>query len=114
MNLVAHRGKIYRVGGMQPRNRPGDPQDVRSVADVARFDPARRQWEALPPLPSPRSSHDVVMLGDRMMVVGGWWLKGKEGTDWPDTGRPGPLRIRSGVDADPPAIQASRPDSRCA
>jgi hypothetical protein len=85
MNLLAHRGRIYRVGGMQPRNKPGEPQDVRSVADVSRFDPATRQWEALPPLPSPRSSHDVVAVGDRLIVVGGWSLKGKDGTDWPES-----------------------------
>ena len=47
LNLAAHGGKIYRVGGMQPLNKPGEPQDIRSVADVARFDPATGKWEAL-------------------------------------------------------------------
>ena len=58
MNLAAHRGQIYRVGGMQPHNQPGEPQDVRSVADVARFDPAIGRWDMLPPLPAPPSSTD--------------------------------------------------------
>ena len=85
MNLAAHEGKIYRVGGMQPQNKPGEPQDIRSVADVARFDPAIGKWEALPPLQVPRSSHDVVVVGNTLVVVGGWTLKGKEKTEWPDS-----------------------------
>jgi hypothetical protein len=85
MNLAAHGGKIYRVGGMQPQNKPGEPQDIRSVADVARFDPATGKWEALPPLPVARSSHDVVVVGNTLVVVGGWTLKGKEKTEWPDS-----------------------------
>ena len=85
MNLVAHGGKVYRIGGMQPRNKPGEPQDIHSVNDVARFDPATGKWEALPPLPVPRSSHDVVVIGNTLIVVGGWTLKGKERTEWPDS-----------------------------
>jgi Kelch motif len=85
MNLAAHGGKIYRVGGMQPQNKPGEPQDIQSVADVARFDPATGKWEALPPLPVARSSHDVVVVGNTLVVVGGWTLKGKEKTEWPDS-----------------------------
>jgi N-acetylneuraminic acid mutarotase len=85
MNLVAHDGKVYRVGGMQPRNKPGESQDIHSVNDVARFDPATGKWEALPPLPVPRSSHDVVVIGNTLIVVGGWTLKGKERTEWPDS-----------------------------
>jgi hypothetical protein len=85
LNLAAHGGKIYRVGGMQPQNKPGEPQDIRSIADVARFDPATGKWEALPSLPVPRSSHDVVVVGNTLVVVGGWTLKGKEKTEWPDS-----------------------------
>jgi hypothetical protein len=43
------------------------------------------QWESLPPLPEPRSSHDVVVIGDKMIVAGGWTLKGPAGQDWLDT-----------------------------
>ena len=76
MNLVAHDGRIYRVGGMQPRNQPGAPADTWSLADVARFDPARGAWESLPALPIPRSSHDVVVVGSSLVVVGGWSMRG--------------------------------------
>lgn len=85
MNLAAYNGKVYRVGGMQPLNKPGEPEVTQSLADVSRFDPASGQWEALPSLPSPRSSHDVVVVGNQLFVIGGWALKGKERTEWATT-----------------------------
>ena len=86
MNLAAHNGKIYRVGGMQPRNAPGEPTDNISLTDVARFDPKVGKWEALPALPAGRSSHDVVVAGDKLVVVGGWEQTGKGGkSTWHDT-----------------------------
>lgn len=77
MNLAAHGGKVYRVGGMQPRNKAGEPADNHSVADVARFDPVAGKWEPMPSLPVARSSHDVVTVGNKLVVVGGWEQKGK-------------------------------------
>jgi N-acetylneuraminic acid mutarotase len=84
MNLTAHAGKIYRVGGMAPRNQPGDAADNHSTAGCARFDPATGKWEPLPPLPEPRSSHDVVVVGNQLIVAGGWNLKGSQ-QEWVDT-----------------------------
>ncbi|MBA4191282.1 MAG: hypothetical protein C0467_25145 [Planctomycetaceae bacterium] len=86
MNLAAHGGKVYRVGGMQPRNAPGTPTDNRSVAECARFDPKAGTWEALAEMPSARSSHDVVVIGDKLVVIGGWDQKRKdEKPVWHDT-----------------------------
>lgn len=85
LNLVAHKGKIYRVGGMQPQNKAGEPEDIRSVASVARFDPASRRWEEIAPLQTPRSSHDVVIVDDTIVVIGGWTLRGTSGSDWATT-----------------------------
>ena len=86
MNLTAHRGLIYRVGGMDPRNPPGEEADNYSVATVARFDPTTGSWSDLPPLPQPRSSHDVVSLGDALYVVGGWNMLGdNDGEEWCET-----------------------------
>lgn len=86
LNLAAHKGRVYRVGGMQPRNRPGEPADNYSLAECARYDPQTRRWELLPPLPAPRSSHDVVVVGDQLVVVGGWWLRGRDQDPvWHDT-----------------------------
>lgn len=86
MNLAAHGGKVYRVGGMRPRNAPGEPADNVSLADCARFDPKAGKWEPLPPLPAGRSSHDLVVAGDKLVVVGGWEQKGKgQKPAWHDT-----------------------------
>jgi len=82
MNLATHDGKIYRVGGMEPRNKPGDPTDNHSRSDCVRFDPATRQWQELPALPQSRSSHDVVVLGGKLYVIGGWSMHGDDGEDW--------------------------------
>ncbi len=84
MNLAAYDGKIYRVGGMQPKNKPGDKQDLVSIADVARYNPATKQWENLPALPEPRSSHDVAFIGSKVYVMGGWNMLGKGNKNtWP-------------------------------
>lgn len=86
MNLAAHGGKIYRVGGMRPRNESGQPSDNVSVVDAARYDPKVGKWEPLPPLPAGRSSHDVVIAGDKLVVVGGWQSRGRGVSQvWHDT-----------------------------
>jgi hypothetical protein len=85
VGLAAHDGRIYRAGGMQPRNRKGEPEDQRSVDEAARFDPAARQWQPLPPLIAPRSSHDVVIAGHQLFAIGGWTMRGKESPVWLDT-----------------------------
>jgi hypothetical protein len=85
MNLAAHHGQIYRVGGMAPQNEKGQAADNRSVADVARFDVKKQVWEPLPPLPQTRSSHDVVVAGNKLIVVGGWALNGKSADEWRST-----------------------------
>jgi len=85
MNLAAYKGQIYRIGGMEPRNKPGDKSATFSVADCARFNPKTRKWEPLPSLPEPRSSHDVVVIGSKLIVVGGWTLRGDQPSVWLDT-----------------------------
>jgi hypothetical protein len=86
MNLASHGGMVYRVGGMTPRNKPGSPADNVSSTACAAFDPKIGKWEALPDLPAGRSSHDLVVVGDKLVVVGGWEQKGKgEKSVWPET-----------------------------
>ncbi len=84
---MAHQGKLYRIGGMQPVNKPGEKTDNRSHASCSRFDPAAKKWEAMPDLPEARSSHDAVVIGDKLLVFGGWKLNGAgKGEDWQPTG----------------------------
>lgn len=94
--LVAFDGCIYRVGGMAARNPAGAQQDLYSQAIVQKFDPRRNRWEEAPSLPTPRSSHDAVVVGSRLYAMGGWQMMG--GTNrslWPanalvlDLARPG-------------------------
>ncbi|MFO0876413.1 MAG: kelch repeat-containing protein [Gemmataceae bacterium] len=74
--LVAYQNKIYRIGGMQPRNKPGEKADTHSLASCASYDPTARKWTALPDLPEPRSSHDAVVVGEKLYVFGGWTMRG--------------------------------------
>jgi len=86
VSLVAYKGTIIRIGGMKPRNDPGQPEDHLSLASCARFDPKANRWDELPPLPAGRSSHDAVVVGDKIVVVGGWQLKGGDNEPiWHDT-----------------------------
>jgi N-acetylneuraminic acid mutarotase len=85
LGMVAHKGKIYRVGGFTAKNAESEAQDLWSQPDFARFDPETRQWETLPALPEGRSSHDAAMLGDTLYIVGEWELRGGEATRWHDT-----------------------------
>jgi len=85
MNLAAHDGWIYLVGGMAPQNAPDEPTDNRSIDSVARFHPKKGEWQELPALPKPRSSHDVVVVGDELLVVGGWTMLEGGKQDWSET-----------------------------
>jgi uncharacterized GH25 family protein len=81
--LVAHNGKVYRVGGLNARNATTDEDsDLHSTAEFARFDPSTGEWNSLQPLPAPRSSHNAVVIGDRLYVVGGWTLSGESPGEW--------------------------------
>jgi N-acetylneuraminic acid mutarotase len=83
--LVSHGGKLYRVGGLNFRNKPEQDEDMHSVAEFASYDPATQQWAALAPLPEARSSHDAVVIGDKIYVVGGWTLDGESRGKWLET-----------------------------
>ncbi len=83
--LVAHGGKLYRVGGLNFRNKADEDPDMHSVAEFACFDPATGEWTTLAPLPEARSSHDAVVIGDTLFVVGGWTLSGESKGAWLDT-----------------------------
>ena len=83
--IVAYEGKVYRVGGFEVRNKKDDPADMHSMTDFSRFDPATGRWEDLAPLPKGRSSHDAILVGSRLIVVGGWELRGSEPSIWHDS-----------------------------
>jgi hypothetical protein len=85
--LVSDSQFVYRIGGMAARNPAGAKQDLYSLSLVQRFDRTQGRWQDLPELPASRSSHDAVVVGDKIYVAGGWHLAG--GTNkpvWPDHG----------------------------
>lgn len=84
--LIAHAGKLYRVGGLNATNAAGEDADMHSVDEFACFDPQTRQWTALPNLPEGRSSHDAVVLDGKLYVLGGWTLSGDSDGEWLDHG----------------------------
>ncbi len=86
VSMAAYGGKVFRVGGFNARNKQGEKQDLFSTDEVAMFDPQSGKWTNLPPLPEPRSSHDVAVLGDTLYVVGGWSMQGNASkTVWLET-----------------------------
>ena len=46
--------------------------------------PVGRSGTVLPSLPEPRSSHDVVVIGSKIIVTGGWAIRGSR-SDWAET-----------------------------
>jgi hypothetical protein len=74
--LVSDGSFVYRIGGMSARNQPGQKHDLHSVVEFSRFDPGTKTWNELPPLPQARSTHDAVVIGQTIYVVGGWTMKG--------------------------------------
>ena len=85
--LVAYRGRLVRVGGMQPQNAKSEKTDTKSQATCAMFDPKASKWTEIEPLPEARSSHDAAVAGDTLYVFGGWQLNGKDGkSEWLDHG----------------------------
>lgn len=82
--LVAHGGKLYRLGGLDARNASGEEEDLHSVDHFSCYDPATGAWTDLVPLPGPRSSHNAVVVGDTLYVVGGWALDGDSEGTWQD------------------------------
>jgi len=82
--MVPFQGKLIRVGGFEARNKGDDKEQLVSMADVASYDPATKVWTELTPLPQGRSSHDAVVIGNSLYVVGGWFMNGEGQTVWLD------------------------------
>lgn len=84
--MVPYNGRLYRIGGFVATNKESDDQVLVSTADVAMYDPASNAWTDLTPLPAGRSSHDAVVIGDKLYVVGGWNMQPGQDTVWHSTG----------------------------
>ncbi len=74
--LIEHDGALYRVGGMRADNPRREPGELFSVKSAARFLPEENRWQRFMALPAGRSSHDLAVVGDLLVVAGGWELRG--------------------------------------
>ncbi|HVU07499.1 MAG TPA: hypothetical protein VHG89_03030 [Verrucomicrobiae bacterium] len=90
--IVAYGNYIYRVGGMAAKNHEGEEQDLFSQNYFERYDIQKKIWEKLAPMPEARSTHDAIVIGDKLYVGGGWDLNGddplggeKDSGKWQDT-----------------------------
>ena len=85
--LVSDGVSLYRVGGMTATNATAaEPSILHSSRAAARYDVPGDRWEPLPDLPAGRSSHDAVVAGGTLYVVGGWELRGRDRERvWADT-----------------------------
>lgn len=88
-SLIATDKGVLRIGGMAAKNAKEEKQDLWSSETAARYDVADKKWHALPKLPERRSSHDSIVIGDTLYVIGGWALGGEtrtaSGAQWHDT-----------------------------
>lgn len=84
-SLVAVKDGVIRIGGMAARNAKGEKQDLWSSETAARYDIASGKWVPLPKLPQRRSSHDSIVCGDTLYVMGGWSMEGEADSVWHDT-----------------------------
>ena len=66
--LVAHEGKIIRVGGLEARNEEGEEHELRSIAAVKSYDPESKKWSKLPSMPHGRSSLDACVHKNKIYV----------------------------------------------
>ena len=80
------RALPHRRDDRRQRHRRPSRQVLHSTRSVARYSVAADRWEPLPDLPVGRSSHDAVITGGVLYVVGGWELRGPdEDAVWADS-----------------------------
>lgn len=75
-SLIALDDRVIRVGGMAAQNPKGKQQDLWSSETTTSFDLKSKAWTDLPKFDQRRSSHDSVVIGNTLYVIGGWALGG--------------------------------------
>lgn len=80
--MAPHGNSVYRVGGLSVTNKKEEDSLMESLPTVERFSADKNLWEAVPAMPTGRSSHDAVFLGDQLYVVGGWTMQKEDESIW--------------------------------
>ena len=104
LGLAADRGKIYRVGEMEPRNEPGS----RPTTIPPRFRPARSADKEMGAVAAaPRGAlHYIAVVGDTLFVVGGWSMMAIRE-------RPARYRVGNGSDGRSSGMEETQAALRC-
>ncbi|MCW0219723.1 MAG: PQQ-binding-like beta-propeller repeat protein [Prosthecobacter sp.] len=84
-SLIATDEGVLRIGGMAARNAKDEKSDLWSSETAAHFLTKDQTWKPLPKLPQRRSSHDSILVGKTLYVVGGWAMLGGRSTEWHNT-----------------------------
>lgn len=66
VGVVAYRGDVYVVGGHNDFLGRAE-----ATGSAWRYRVARRRWERIAPMPTPRGGHALVVAGDKMYAIGG-------------------------------------------
>ncbi len=82
--MAPHGDNVYRVGGLSVANKKKEDSKMTSLATVERYSPEKEAWESIESMPTGRSSHDSVFMGNHLYVVGGWAMKPDKDSTWQD------------------------------
>lgn len=82
--MAPYGDSVYRVGGLSVTNKKKEDSKMTSLATVERYSPEKEAWESIESMPTGRSSHDSVFMGNHLYVVGGWAMKPEEDSIWQD------------------------------
>ncbi|WP_298859602.1 DUF4198 domain-containing protein [uncultured Gimesia sp.] len=82
--MAPHGDSVYRVGGLSVTNKKKEDSLMESISTVERYSPEKKAWEAVESMPTGRSSHDSVFIGDKLFVVGGWTMRKGDESLWQD------------------------------
>ena len=72
---TAHNGKIYAIGGLEGV----DDTNLKNSAIVEEYDPKTNSWTRKADMPTPRHGHSIVVIGDNILVIGGYTENGATG-----------------------------------
>jgi outer membrane protein assembly factor BamB len=75
-SLIALDNRVLRIGGMAAQNSKDEKQDLWSSETASSFELKSNTWADLPKFTERRSSHDSVVIGQTLYVIGGWALGG--------------------------------------
>lgn len=70
--MVSYNKKILKVGGSIATNKAGSSHNLHSVDTIEIYDIENNKWKHYDNLPDPRSSHESVIVGNTLYVIGGW------------------------------------------